>query len=397
MKGFIGLVLVLLIQKATFAQADLPPSLSNKGGVSVQKTIDYLNDISFDIYLESPDSARSIAEKALILAEKSKYAVGIGRSFLNIGHVYWSQSYYPIALFYINKALIALPKDQSLLISNCYNVLGRIYADLNNYGEALNNLDKSERFANGDPDRLAEVYSERSLVYKRTGKYDEAIRNANKALILNKIAHDKSNEAVVYVRLSGIYTLKREYKPAIVYSDTALKMSFVTHNKRLRATTYVEYADIYYRIRDYDKAILYANHGGSLADSIGVVDAISAAYKILISSYEDKNDLKRAMSYQKMYAKMQDSLSNFNKTKNTQLIQDYFVLNTRLNDIAAVEQNASQIKEEMKLQRIIIITLSLSLFIMVIVLSVTYYFYKQKKLFSEKLNPRFFSARAPCT
>jgi signal transduction histidine kinase len=83
---------------------------------------------------------------------------------------------------------------------------------------------------------------------------------------------------------------------------------------------------------------------------------------------------------------MQDSLNTFNKNKNTELIKDYFMLNSRLNDMAAHEHNESEIKEKVKLQRVIIITLSLSLVVMVILLFVTYYFYNQKKIFSEKLN-----------
>ena len=385
MKAFLGLALLLLLQTGVIAQsASQFPSINNTVDVQ-QKAIDHLNDIAFNIYLEAPDSARAIAENALLLSEKSKYQLGIGRSYMNIGHVYWSQSYYPIALFYLNKALMNLPHDKPQYISNCYNIIGRTYADLKNYKDALINLDKSEQFADNDPDLLAEVYSERALVYKRTGRYDEAIVNANKALALNRIAHDKSNEAVLYGRLSGIYRMKYQDKAAIAYSDTALKASFATHNKRLRATTYVEYAEIYEHMHDYDNAIVYANKGGDLADSIGVVDAITAAYKTLISSYEGKNDTKRAMAYQKRYNKMQDSLNTFNKNKNTELIKDYFTLNTRLNELAANEHNQSEIKEKVKLQRVIIITLSLSLVVMLVLLLVTYYFYKQKKIFSEKL------------
>ncbi len=385
MKAIFVLALLLFLQTGGIAQSasQFP---STNGTVNIQqKAIDHLNDIAFNIYLEAPDSARAIAENALLLSEKSKYQLGIGRSYMNVGHVYWSQSYYPIALFFLNKALMNLPQDKPQYISNCYNIIGRTYADLKNYKDALINLDKSAQFAHGDPDLLAEVYSERSLVYKRTGRFDDALANAKRALVLNKIAHDQSNEAVLYGRLSGIYQYKNEDKLALAYSDTALKASFATHNKRLRATTYVAYGEIYEHMHDYDKAIFYANKGGDLADSIGVVDAITAAYKILISSYEGKNDMKSAMTYQKRFNKMQDSLNTFNKNKNTDLIKDYFALNSRLNDMAANEHNQSEIKEKVKLQRVIIITLSLSLVVMVVLLSVTYYFYKQKKIFSEKL------------
>ncbi len=386
MKGFIGTVLLLLVQTGVFAQSATSFLVPAMAKTAQQKTIDSINESGFKIYLEYPDSARAIAEKALLLAERSKYPFGIGRGFMIIGYVYWAQSYYPVALFYLNKALAELPKDQQRVICYAYTIRGRIYTDLQNYNEALKSLDKAQQIAMGDPDCLAGALGERSLVYKRTGKYDEAMRDAQKSLILSKIAHDKDNEAVLYGRLSGIYRLQNDFKRAIAYSDTALKTSYTAHNKRLHATTYVEYAEIYYQTHDYDKAIFYANKGSSLADSIGVLDAISTAYITLIKSYEAQKNLKSAMIYQKRYNKMQDSLSAFNKKKNTDLIEAYFDLNSKLNNMAAAERNTSEIKEKVKWQRVIIITLSLSLIVMVVLLSVTYYFYKQKKIFRDKLN-----------
>jgi signal transduction histidine kinase len=388
MKIFIGLMLMLLIQKETFAQTTLKPSSSKNinAGSSVQNTVDHLNDVAFSIYLESPDSARSIAENALFQSEKSKYSAGIGRSFLNIGYVYWSQSYYHIALFYLKKALNNLPENKPLFIADCYNTFGRTYADLGDYKEAFDNLDYAERFANSDPDRLAETQSERSYICVHLKNFAEATKYANYALSLDKIAKDQSNTAVLYARLSDIYTKTKKYNAALAYSDTAYQMGIKTRNNRLRANTFIEYALIYQQLHNFDKAITYAKKGAALADSIGVVDAISLAYKTLIDTYEQKNDFKQAVFSQKEYNRIQDSLNTLDKTKNTALIKDYFTLNARLNDMALIEHNSLEIKAKIKLQRIIIITLGISLFIVIAVLSVTYYFYKQKELFSNKLN-----------
>jgi signal transduction histidine kinase len=379
MKIFIGLVFVLLMQGEAFAQSRIQLSSVRKANISVQKTIDHLNDVAYSIYLQSPDSARAIAEKALLLAEKAEYKTGVGRSFLNIGHVYWSQSYYPIALVFLNKALINLPKNRPLLIADCYDVTGRTYADLGKYKEALNNLNKSEQFAGNDPGALAEIHSERSYVYMLTKDYGKAIKEAKQSLILNKIANNKNNTAVIYGRLSGIYHSKKEYKAALAYSDTAYNMSLAIHNNRLRSKTYIEYASIYNQLHNYDKAIAYAKKGAELAGSIGVIDALSAAYKEMITGYEQQNDLKNALAYQKKYIVLKDSLSKFYKEKNTELIQSYFVLDARLAHIADFERKAREIKDKMKFQRLIIISLSLSLLIVIAVLSITYYYYQQKK------------------
>ncbi|HTE02228.1 MAG TPA: ATP-binding protein [Mucilaginibacter sp.] len=386
MKVFIGLIFMLLIQKVTFAQTALPVSSDKNVQTSVLNNIDHLNDVAHKTYLTAPDSARKMAEKALILAETYKYQKGIGQSFHNIGRAYWSQSYYPIALFYLNKSLVELPKDQRLLISECYNITGRTYAELGNYKAAFDNLKKSEQFA-GNNDRMrVEVHTERAFVYLKLKNYDEALKETRQAILINKIANDRSNAAILYGRLSGIYRNKKDYAKALAYSDTACRLSTEIHNNRLRSKTYVEYAQIYNQLHDFDKAIIYAKKGIALADSIGVVDALSASYRAMISSYEQKNDLKQAMAYQKIYNNIQDSSNTFDKVKNTELIQDYFALNARLNEIAAIEHNNQDIKAKMKAQRSTIITLALSLLVVMAVLCLMYYLYKQKELLNDKLN-----------
>jgi len=387
MKIFIGLVLtLLLIQNAAFADSTtLAPSLKDTT-YEVQKTVDYLNEVSFSLYLNAPDSARAIAEKALLLAEKSGYKAGLGHSFLNIGHVYWSQSYYAMALVFLNKALINLPKEKPLLLADCYELRGRTYAELGNYKDALNNLTIAEKFAGDNKDELAEVHSERSYVYMLLKDYDRAINEANQSLALNKISKDYKNTAVIYGRLGSIYIYTKNYKAALAYSDTAYRMSQKVGNNRLRAKTLIGYATIYNLQRSYDKAIPFAKRGAALADSIGVMDAISTAYRELGTSYEQKGDLNQAMAYQKKYIAIKDKLSSFYRAKNSQLIQSYFDLDNRLDAIADFERNAKQIKAKMQFQRIIIISLSLSLLAVITLLLITYYFYKQKKELNVELN-----------
>ncbi|HEY9003029.1 MAG TPA: tetratricopeptide repeat-containing sensor histidine kinase [Mucilaginibacter sp.] len=385
MKVFIGLVLTLLIQKAVFADSTAPAPSAKDTTYAVQKTVDYLNDVAFGLYLNAPDSARAIAEKALLLAEKSEYKAGVGRSFLNIGHVYWSQSYYPMALVFLNKALISLPKEKPLLLAECYELRGRTFAELGNYKDALNNLTIAEKFAGTDKDELAEVYSERSYVYMLLTDYARAVSEAKQSLELNKITKDYKNTAVIYGRLGSIFIYTKNYKAALAYSDTAYQMSQKVGNNRLKAKCLVGYATIYNLEHQYDKAIPYAKKGAALADSIGVMDALSTAYQEMVTSYEQKGDLKQAMAYQKKYIAIKDKLSSFYRAKNSQLIQSYFDLDNRLDAIADFERNAKQIKARMQFQRIIIISLSLSLLAVVTLLLITYYFYKQKKELSDEL------------
>jgi signal transduction histidine kinase len=380
-----SLIILILLFRTSYAQTVTPKTVPPKSSAVVRAKIDRLNEKAGSIYLSSPDSALKIAETALLLAEKNNYALGKGRSFLNIGHVYWSQSYYPVSLFYLNSALTYLPKSKPLDLADCYRAIGRSYADLKNYKLALANLHTALHFAGSDIVTRAEVYSERSYVYCVLKNYNLAVADATEALRLNRFMGYKRNIAILYGRLGAIYASKKNYTAALAYDDTAYKMSLAMNNKRLGAKTLAEYAVINNRFGKFDHAIDYAQRAIALAGSAGFADIRSEAYRALINSFEQKKDLKRALAYQRKYNTIQDSLITAGKLKSTQLIQNYFSLNSRLNDISLMEVKDRDNKAKIKSQQSLILILVVSLIALVIILSATFYLYKHKQTLSNKL------------
>ncbi|GAC1311527.1 MAG: hypothetical protein NVSMB24_31200 [Mucilaginibacter sp.] len=379
------IILILLLFRTSYAQKDFPKHLSPKSPVTVRADIDRLNDRAGNIYLSSPDSALKIAETALLLAEKNNYPLGKGRSFLNIGHVYWSQSYYPVSLFYLHSALTYLPKRDSLDLADCYRAIGRTYADLKNYKPALANLHRALLFAGVNAATMAEVYSERSYVYCALRNYNLAVADATEALRLNRSLGYKRNIAILYGRLGAIYTRKKDYRAALAYDDTAYNMSIAMNNKRLRAKTLVEYAVINNAFGKFDNAIDYAKRAIALSGNAGFVDITTGAYRALINSFEQKKDLKQALAYQGKYNVIQDSLIADGKLKSTQLIQNYFSLNARLNRISLIELKDRDNRAKIRSQQTLILILFVSLIALVIILSATFYLYKHKQMLSNKL------------
>lgn len=376
---------ILLIQKISYAQN---LNLSNKtinSKVVVQAKINHLNKIAFDIYLEFPDSAHKIAENALILSEKSNYTFGKGNSFLNLGIIYWSQSYYPISLFFLQSATTNLPKNEPLYIADAYAFLGRTYADLKDYKKALNYLDTSMYFAGNDIKRISQVYFQRAYVDYCRQDYSKELGLVKYSLKLDKSIKDKQNIAILYAYLSNIYFHKKDYKKALAFEDTSLAMSNNVHNKRLRAFIYRDYALINNELHNYNDAIKYAEMGIALADSIGVIDAETKCYSVLINSFELKNELKKALIYQKKYNSVSDSLNTVAKLNTIKLVQDYYNLNSKLNHLALVELSNKDNQAKIKDQNELIAVLLTSVIILTIVLSATYYFYKEKKQLSNKL------------
>ena len=385
MRGFLLILLFVLVSKLSAVQTAAPSPSAVDNSHTAYAEIDRLNNTAYNIYLNSPDSARKLAENALLLSQRYNYDIGKGRSFYNIGMVYWSQSYYTISLFYLNSAINNLPVNKPLYLSDAYNARGRTYADLGNYSQALADLDKSLGYAGNDIERLAEVFSEKSYVYCALKNFHKAIADAEYALNLNKRIKQAGNIAVLNARLAGIYKTMKDYRNALYHDDVAFNMSTQTANRRLRAKVLIEYAAIDNERKKYDNAIVYARKGISLADSIGLIDAQTEGYQIIANSFEQKNNLKQALAYQKVYAQIRDSVTRSSKLKTIQLIQNYHALNTKLNDIKLMEITDAENKAKIKAQTRLILILSVSLVILISVLFVTWYLYKQKKILSNEL------------
>ncbi len=385
MRFFVIIILFSLVHKLAYAQKDIKKNANPNSAVSTRADIDRLNNIARAIFLEFPDSAHKIAANALILSEKSNDASGKGRSFLNLGVIYWSQSYYPVSLFYLKSAITNLPANQPLYLSDAYKALGRTYADLKEYRQALNYLDTALYFAGNDAGRLAEVSNERAYVYYNQENYGKAMELARYALKLDGRINARPSIAVLYGHLSSIYQRQLAFNAALACADTAYNMSLKIHNRRLRAYIYVDYANINNKLGKFDAAINYAQKAIALSDSIGVMDAETRAYEALVNSFEQKNDLKTALQYQRKYISVQDSLNTSNKLKTITLVENYYELNSKMKGIALMRVNDRVNKATIKSQYSLIIVLVLTLIVLTLILSATYYFYKQKKMFSNKL------------
>ncbi|MDR3697355.1 tetratricopeptide repeat-containing sensor histidine kinase [Mucilaginibacter sp.] len=378
------LFISLLNRSAYAAPASQKNTLANPEPVTYAN-IDRLNNICSNIFLTYPDSAHKIADTALILSEKLNYSFGKGRSFLNLGIIYWSQSYYPVSLFYLKSAITFLPKDRPLYLSDAYRALGRTYADLKDYKQALINLDTASYFAGNNAARLAEVYSERTYIYNLTGDYDKALGFVKYSLKLNRIAKAEDHIAVLYGRMASIYLAEKNYRAAIAYNDTAAFMSIKIHNKRLLAYTYTDYALACNGLGQYAKAVDYAKKGITLSDSLGLMDAETKAFNALVTTYELKHDYLTALGYQKRFNIIKDSLTNIAKLKTVKLVQNYYDLNAKMNQLTIMSVNAKLNEAKIRSQHIIIRMLLFSMVILLAILTGTYYFYKQKILLGNKL------------
>jgi len=139
--------------------------------------------------------------------------------------------------------------DESLKLkeyAEVYNNRGVAYAKLNKYEQAIKDYDRAIEL---NP-ALAEVYNNRGITYAELNKYDQAIEDYDKAIELNpNYADAYNNRGITYTKLNKYEQAIEDYNRAI---ELKPNLAEVYNN---RGVAYAKLNKYERAIKDYGKAI----------------------------------------------------------------------------------------------------------------------------------------------
>jgi len=354
----------------------------------------YINNLvnrSVHVYLQYPDSARSIAEQALLLAKQINYEEGIGNSFAAIGYSYWAQSYYAFSLYFLFNAEGYLKRGKEYTtLSMMYRIISRNYAEMEKYYEAKAYLEKSEANAmlSRDNGMIGLIYNEASLIDFRQKDYQSAWQKASTALELALKYRDTLLTGIIYSRMGDIVRQKGDSAAVMPLYDSAYRWSLLSNNYRLRSLLLTDYATLYLTANNVDKALEMANAASTLADSTGNITVKIRAAGIIASCFHAKKDVNLELAYQSKYSHLQDSINTEYRRKGFQLFQQFFALSGKLHNLEIDEHTNIAARERIRFQHIIILVLIMFVIILLAGLIIIYFQYKGKKILSEQLEDR---------
>jgi len=348
-------------------------------------SIDKLNAKASELYLSNPTLGRRLSCSALLSSKLINYKKGIGQSFANMSIAYWSQSYYPVSLLYADSALRYLDKAETLLLSDLYCHIGRIYADMRDYSSARLFLDKALITGGNSKQTNLDVMVERSYIYYKLNQFDKACLVIQSAMKISRQINDKGTTAILYSRLASISFAQKQYNKTSGYCDTAIQMSYMVNNKRLRLASFIEKSGILLSQKNTAASLDYAQRSLAMSDSLGIMDFKLKAYEAISDVYQALNNYKQVIIYQKALNNFQKSWNALEKQNNSQLMRDYFDLNSKLQDINTVTQNAKADNIRIKAQQQIIIVLVISIVLLSIALYIVWHYYQQKNNLTQKL------------
>lgn len=357
------LILFFISTCLTAQQINIDTLLKNTRNLPDTSKVKYLNDFAWNNRNKSPNLALESAKEALKLAESIKNKILQAKALNYIGVIYRNLGNYDFALKMYNKALIIAEESRdSSQLAYSYNNIGGIYRLEGNNKIALEYIIKALRIFERKTDKQGISYCTINIgiIYRRQQDYTKALEYLNytikirneindkpgKALALNQIAEvyydmgvidtalkyyyevekqyseidDKKGLAATWGGIGGIYLYKKDYNQALTYRLKALNLSIEIDYLEGQVTNYNNLGKIYFHLGQSAKA--EESYQKALKIALGMKEIYGQleCYRFLSDYYELRNDLKRALQYNKKYYALRDSVS---RKENIAMIYQY--------------------------------------------------------------------------
>lgn len=248
------------------------------------------------LQMKNPDSAYNYYQ----LAFRSAVAMGIDtikpRILYNIAMLYKIANNYQEAIKMLDSAQgLASSLNDHITLSNCYNSIGNIEADLKNEDRAvimftnalkiaeenklpiqtgvaiasLSRFEKNEHTANQMRHRALKIFREQPDAMEQTGYLlanigddchdpDSAISYYNQAREIGRKGHIIELELATLNNMAYSYTEKKNYPTALsLLKDTAIPLAIKSETNNWLSTLYDSYAETSYLMGHLDTAYLY--------------------------------------------------------------------------------------------------------------------------------------------
>ena len=191
-------------------------------------TIDILTKIANVYTANDNDTAMQFAQQALNLAEAIGYKKGIGNVLQKIGWIYLNLDNYPEALKNLNAALkINLQTDNKTEAFGCYFGIGHTYLGKGDFPEALKNYFEALRIAeaSGNKYKEAQAVSGIANAYSSAGNYAESKKYILRSIKISESLGNKYQLSNAYDLMANLYLAEKDYPHALENITKSLKLS----------------------------------------------------------------------------------------------------------------------------------------------------------------------------
>lgn len=287
--------------------------------------VNLLNDLAFNYQYVKPEKGIKYGQEALQLAQKLKWANGIGMAYKNIGNNYSVNSDFTKALSFYEKSLQSGADKK--VISFTMLSIGLIYTYQSNYPKAQEYNFQALKMLEeiNDQKGIAAVLSNIGIVYRELQKFPQALDYFDKALVINTKMGNSIYMTSNFINTGHVYSNLKDYEKAIEFYNKALVLNDKVGDKTNKAITLGSIAMVHYYKGEFEKALEFA----------------TASLKINEENQDERNISNNAGLIGDIYLDMAHA-TNDKKKQQSLLINSKKYLNTSL-DIQLKQSNWKEI------------------------------------------------------
>ena len=323
--------------------------------VNVSNSLPALTQKSHLLFLNKPDSALILAEKALVLATASKDIYYEGYCYYLFSKVYWVKANYKLSTEYGFKALKIFENSPHFVDHSATLLsLARNFVELGNFAKADQFIDKALSLGINHADLLAEAsaYRERSFLLAELNQLDSALYYSDRGISIFKGLGDSLNISILYGRKSRIYLQLGNYQKSREYAYNSLLIDSLVENRRALGISYFQVAQNEHALKNTQKAIAQLKKSIRINGEVGNLAGLIKAHELLSKFYLETKQPQLAAVELQLVSQFKDDLYNSEKNGQIQEMQSLYELEGKQSTIKLLEQENELKKKEVSNQQL---------------------------------------------
>lgn len=344
---------------------------------------DYYNELSYFYCVISTDSSLKYAGISSDISQKARYNLGLARSYINIGRVYYYQDNWAQALDWDLKGLKVYEQiGDDKGIADSYRNIANVYLNQDQMEKSTEYYNKGMTIYRKLEDKKGIANCMRGIAgnYLEEGKLDSVEPILRDAYVLYSEINDVKNQSTVISMLGRVFKEKNLPDSALNYFNQALVMKEKLGDKKGVAIIYFNVGEILMQQKKYSLAERSLLKGEAVASEIKTLDIQNKCYGLLSEIYAINKSFEKAYTYHVKYKISGDSLFSKSQTqKQTELEMQFAFEKER--ELARAEQEkidavkAGEIKQARMMRNISFAGLGLAFAFIVLI----YINYRNKK------------------
>ncbi|MEX2234752.1 MAG: ATP-binding protein [Cyclobacteriaceae bacterium] len=355
------LITALFFCASSLAQNNLPYPLQK------------LTSEAYSYYLNHPDTAIILTQRALDLALAAKDTFHEGYCYFLFSKTYWVKANYKLSTEYGFKALKIFQntphhqENSASLLS-----VARTLVELGNFHKAHEFIHEALELGieNLNENIEAGAYREHSYLLTELNQLDSALYYSDKGIELSEKLGDSLDMGVLYGRKSRIFFLQKQFQKSRHFAYQGMIIDSLVGNRRGLGISYYQVAQNEDALGNRQKAIIYLKRSIRINSEIGNLNWQIEAHELLSTFYLDDKNYALAAAELRKVSQFKDELYNSEKNGQIQEMQSLHELEGKENTIQLLEQEYALKQQQVKNQRLFVAFLLVTVLFLVLLIFV---------------------------